>query len=113
MTNLRLTGGALSGSRAFLYVKASEDVVIAQRQQTLVDFAAALGVRVLTVFVDLQRSESESTAVFGELLDALWRNDGVLLLLGEPAQLAKEPAAQRACRARINATAAQVLYAHG
>jgi hypothetical protein len=112
MSGLRLGGEPLQVARAFVYVRQVGDSTAGRRVRKLREFAGGLGFQVLDVFVDEQDASDEaSSPVFSELLDALWRNDGVLLVLEDPAQFSPDPVTQRSRRARVDATAAPVLYA--
>lgn len=104
-------------TRAFIYIRnggrGADELERAKRRLT--KYADDLGIRVLDTFVDEQGiARNEPTASFDRLLDALWRNDGVLLVLDDPTQLSPDTLVQRSLRARIDETSARVLYVqHG
>lgn len=100
-------------TRAFLYIRKGghEADDLDRIKQRLTKFTDDLGVRVLDTFVDEQEiSGAAEASAFDRLLDALWRNDGVLLVTDAPEQFASEAHRQRSRQIRIDETSALVLY---
>lgn len=100
-------------TRAFLYIRKGghEADELHRLKQRLTKFTEDLGVQVLDTFVDEQEIPGTTTAsAFDRLLDALWRNDGVLLVTDAPGQLASDVHLRQSRQARIGETSALVLY---
>jgi hypothetical protein len=104
-------------TRAFIYIRNSgrKNDELEKVKNSLVKYADDMGIRVLDTFVDDQEiGQVRAVPAFDRLLDALWRNDGVLLVLDNPSQLSPDPIVQRSLQARIDETSAIGLYVqHG
>lgn len=99
--------------RAFIYIADSgQGSQEAQRlKRDLTARAVGMGIRILDTFVEEgEAGPSGTTPALSRLLDALWRNDGVAIILGAPETRALDALSQRLIEARIADTDAQALY---